>query len=114
MEEEESYVETFQDVSGEKDHQRHSEDVSELVSVGGFKAGCSEVYPQVSCDPLQGASRQEVATYMGVTDEVFQQVETSCRYLARSCKVHGHRTNQEGNHRPVTKPRGTQRATNTV
>ncbi len=67
-------------VGGVKDHDKLSEEVSDPISVSGFKEKClREVYRKFSCDPLLGASREELAASMGLDEEQFTQVEETFR-----------------------------------
>lgn len=67
------------EVGGEKDHEKQSEEISELVSVAAFKAQCRALYGRFYGDPLLGASRSELSAHMSLTDQQFQWVEEGCK-----------------------------------
>lgn len=62
-----------------KDHDLPSDNVSEVVSVAGFKQEAGALWPSMTADTLTGASREQVQAAMGIGEEEYKELEQRCR-----------------------------------
>ncbi len=76
-----SAAEALLEAGEEKDHDKRSEEVSDLVSVSAFKAQCGALRGLFSADRLLGTDRShgtELAAQLGLARGEFERVEEAC------------------------------------